>query len=324
MLLSGNVPILRGKFDNICYNGRMSIITLTTDFGNSDHYVAAMKGVILSINPRATIVDITHAIPPQDVRTGAFELANAAPYFPAGTIHVAVVDPGVGSERRPIAVRFPPRLGLPHEPGLAELEQFFVAPDNGVLTMALGGWTGSTGLGQMMLSQPPLGPSRARARTKVQAVNLTNRKYWRPDISQTFHGRDIFAPVAAYLSKGGLHSNIFASLGEPLTTPLVQLNIPAVTEHGNTVNGAILHIDRFGNCISNILEWRVADRRESARVAVKDRVIQGIQRTYAKCARGDLLALVGSSGYLEIAERDGNAARTLGAHVGDAVRVENS
>jgi len=294
----------------------MSIITLTTDFGTVDHYVAAMKGVILAINPHATIVDITHAIPPQDVRAGAFALAGAAPYFPPGTVHVAVVDPGVGSERRPIALRSLAGLGRV-EAGLARLEQFFVGPDNGVLSLASGPGIGGGGLAQHMLWQ------ELQQRGVVSAVHLTNRKYWRAGVSHTFHGRDIFAPVAAHLSRAGLRgAALLAELGEPLAGTPVQLHLPPVVERDNTLMGTIIHIDRFGNCISNILEWRVADRRAAARIEFKGKQITGIRRTYAEAERGELLALVGSSGYLEIAMRDDSAAADVGAVVGDTLQIE--
>lgn len=292
----------------------MGIITLTTDFGTDDHYVAAMKGVILSIHPQATIVDISHAIPPQDIMAGAFMLANAAPYFPPGTVHVAVIDPGVGSERRPIALRFP--LNLNVDPASANALHYFVGPDNGVLTLASGLWFGT------MPSLPSAAFQTSEVRITAEAVHLTNRKYWRSGVSHTFHGRDIFAPVAAHLSRAGTSAKVFAELGQPLKSPAVQLTIPPVSERGQVLTGTIIHIDRFGNCISNVLEWRIADRREASRISAGGRTIQGIRRTYAEVERGDVLALIGSSGYLEIAMRDGSAAGALGLRVGDTLQID--
>ena len=295
----------------------MSIITLTTDFGTDDHYVAAMKGVILGINPRATIVDITHAIPPQDVRAGAFALAGAAPYFPPGTVHVAVVDPGVGSERRPIALRSLTGLGRV-EPGLAQLEQFFVGPDNGVLSLACGPGMGRGGAGthaglagaaaaRRGERGTPDEPQILAGRTSAtRFTGATSSRRWRP-ISR----RRVCAQQA-----------LLAELGEPLAGPPVQLHLPPVVERDNTLTGTIIHIDRFGNCISNILEWRVADRRAVARIEFKGKQIAGIRRTYAEAERGELLALVGSSGYVEIAMRDDSAAADVGAVVGDTFSIE--
>jgi hypothetical protein len=309
----------------------MSIITLTTDFGSDDHYVAAMKGVILSINPNATIVDITHTIPPQDIRAGAWALLNAAPYFPVGTVHVCVVDPGVGSERRPIALELDCFVGnhgyrllvspigaqiFTPSPSSAKATQFFVGPDNGVLCVGNTGTTESSRrLPLNTVNTPdanPLTPSRQQG-----AVHLTNSKYWRHAVSRTFHGRDIFAPVAAHLSLGVP----LRELGEPLRDITV-LTWHTAQDKGDLLVGEIVHIDRFGNCITNIYEWRVADGRP--RVEIGDTVIEGICKTYAEAEHGALLALVGSSGYLELAVRDGNAAERLGVKVGDEVRVRTN
>jgi S-adenosylmethionine hydrolase len=259
--------------------GMASIITLTTDFGLANGYVGTMKGVILSIHPTATIVDISHDIPPQDVREGAYVLYAAYPYFPQGTIHVVVVDPGVGSERRAIALRTP--------------QATFVAPDNGVLSYVV-------------------------SREKVEEiVNLTNPRFHLFPVSRTFHGRDIFAPVAAYLARGVP----LAELGEPLadiiTFPLPR---PVLRPDGNIV-GQVIHIDRFGNLITSITAKDLADHVLPGEVIVgiKGQSIRGISGTYAEVAPGELLALVGSSGHLEISVCGGSAARTLGAKLGDEV-----
>lgn len=268
----------------------MNIITLTTDFGDSDSYVGAIKGVILSINPIATIVDVTHVVPPQDIRTGAFALMGAAPYFPKGTVHVAVVDPGVGSARRPIAIK--------------AFGHYFVGPDNGVLTLAL----------QENLWRR--GPTLIRPGSlAINAVQLTNRRFWLPDVSQTFHGRDIFAPIAAHLSSGVP----LEILGEPIAD-YVTLKLKAPREQQGILSGEIIYIDRFGNVISNIPDGQLSERN-AVWIEVGERTIKSIRATYAEAAKGELLALISSSGFLELAVRDGNAAQRLGAKVGDEIRV---
>ncbi len=258
------------------------IITLTTDFGTRDGYVGTMKGVILGINPDATIVDITHAIAPQHVQEGAFLFAASARYFPPGTIHVVVVDPGVGSERRAIAMQVD--------------ETFLVAPDNGVLSLAI--------------RQKP-GFSKV-----IRAVHLNRLQYWLPQVSHTFHGRDIFAPVAAHLSLGVP----LDALGDPIND-WVRLSTEQPTRRED---GALLarisHIDRFGNCVINLVESELAgvDPRRIA-VTVGGQTVRGISKTYAEVEPGALLALFGSSGNLELAVRNGSAAEVLNTRVGDEV-----
>lgn len=257
------------------------IITLTTDFGLRDGFVGTMKGVILSINPNVTIVDITHDIAPQNIEQGAFLLAASAKYFPGNAIHVVVVDPGVGSARRPIAIQ----VG----------ETIFVAPDNGVLSYAL-----------------------ADSRSGIRAVHLTKPDYWLPRISHTFHGRDIFAPVAAHLSLGVP----IEALGDPIDA-WVRLApaLPTRRADGAMV-GRVVHVDRFGNIVTNIAEdmLRAMDR---GRIAVKiaGRTVHGVKQSYSDGAAGQVIALVGSSWSLEIAKREGNAAQDLGVRIGDEVIV---
>ncbi|MEP7200235.1 MAG: SAM-dependent chlorinase/fluorinase, partial [Chloroflexota bacterium] len=230
-------------------------------------------------------------IPPQDVRAGAFALLNAAPYFPPGTVHVAVVDPGVGSARRPLALQLD--------------THFFVGPDNGLFNFPMGAF--------------PIDPSA------FAVVHLTNRKFWRRDVSHTFHGRDIFAPVAAHLSLGVP----LAELGDVIARNATDVRrvlaatfaLPSPKDTRDGAVGEVIHIDRFGNCITNIRAWRVADGQPV--IAIAGRRIVGVRQTYAEVERGELLALIGSSGYLEIAVREGNAAQTLGVNVGDEVRVVN-
>ncbi len=257
------------------------IITLTTDFGLSDGFVGMMKGVILGINPNATIVDLTHDIAPQNIEQGAFLFANAFRYFPANTIHVVIVDPGVGSARRPIAAQ----VG----------ETRFVAPDNGVLTMA-------------MESLKPL----------PCVVHLNRATYWLGRVSQTFHGRDIFAPVAAHLSLGVP----LESLGDPVNDWVRLPPSVAVWRAGNEIVGRIVHIDRFGNAITNIgEEMLTAIDRARVETSVRGKTLQGLQSTYAMVERGEVLALISSSGHLEIAMREGNAAQAWGLCLGDEVLV---
>lgn len=257
------------------------IITLTTDFGLSDGFVGMMKGVILGINPHATIVDITHDIAPQNIEQGAFLFANSFKYFPVNSIHVVVVDPGVGSARHSIAAQ----IG----------ETIFVAPDNGVLS-----------------------PAMETLKLLPRVVHLNRAEYWRARVSHTFHGRDIFAPVAAHLSLGVP----LESLGDPVNDWVRLAQCVAVWRTGSEIVGRIVHIDRFGNAITNIgEEMFTAMDRARLEVTIGGKTLQGIQPTYAMVGQGEALALIGSSGHLEIAVRDGNAAQVWGLRLGDEVLV---
>lgn len=241
-------------------HNRMPLITLTTDFSSGSPYVAAMKGVILSINPQVTIVDITHDIPPQDIRRAAIVLDDTARWFSPDTIHVAVVDPGVGTERAIVYAR----IG----------SQQFIVPDNGLL-------------------------SRLAARTPPDMlIRLANRAYWLDAVSATFHGRDILAPVAAHLSLG-LDP---ALLGPPLEE-LTPLDWPPVRITESRIEGEVLEIDSFGNLITNITADMLAGRPTDGRVCIvcNAHKTRGICRTYADQPRGTFIALVGSSGRLELA-----------------------
>uniref|UniRef100_A0A7C3Z361 SAM-dependent chlorinase/fluorinase n=1 Tax=Desulfobacca acetoxidans TaxID=60893 RepID=A0A7C3Z361_9BACT len=251
------------------------IITLLTDFGHQDPYVAAMKGVILSLNPEAILVDVTHAVPPQDIIAGAFLLGEAAPYFPAGTIHLAVVDPGVGTSRR----------GLAAKAG----EQFWVGPDNGLFHLIF---------------------HRAAG---LDMVSLENRDYFRESLSDTFHGRDIFAPVAAHLSLG----TPLQAFGPPITDPIA-LPWPEPSFSPEAVRGEIVYVDGFGNLVTNIrgselLPW-LADTPHV--IILGSLTLRGLVRTYGDVPPGNFLALIGSHGYLEIACAQGNAAQRLGLGAG--------
>jgi len=272
------------------------LITLTTDFGLSDGFVGTMKGVILNINPQATIVDITHDIAPQNIEQGAFLFANAAHYFPANTIHVVVVDPGVGSSRRAIAMQ----TG----------ETFFVAPDNGVLTTSLKLKVPSQKLDAVQESKIE------NQKSKILVVHLNRAEYWLTDISNTFHGRDIFAPVAAHLSLGVP----LKTMGDPIDD-WTRLAIAMPTREANgALVGKVIHIDRFGNLITNIPAEMVAGLKD-ARIEIGESTLRGIRQTYADAAPGELIALVSSSGNLEIAVRQGNASVILGIGIGKIVRL---
>jgi hypothetical protein len=252
------------------------VITLTTDFGLRDPFVGIMKGVILGIAPDVQIVDITHDVPPGDIRRAGFCLYTAVRYFPAGTIHVVVVDPGVGGPRRAVAVQ--------------SAHAFYVAPDNGVLTMAL-------------KLDPP-----------VRAVNLENPKLWLPDVSHTFHGRDIFAPVAAHLARRENLDEMGSGIHDLVKVPLPE---PAAKEDGS-IEGLVIHIDHFGNCITN-LPASLVSGREDATLRVRGGRIEGLVKSYSDVPSGRLLAVVGSTGFVEIAVRDGNAAERLGIQAGTEV-----
>jgi S-adenosylmethionine hydrolase len=258
----------------------MAIITLTTDFGTADWFVGSMKGVILGINPQATIVDITHEIPAGDVRGGAFALAVSYKCFPRLTVHCAVVDPGVGSERVAIAAK--------------TADYWFVGPDNGVLSFAL-------------------------AHEKVVEVRrLDNDVLFHQPVSNTFHGRDIFAPVAARLTQG----IIVDSLGEELQE-YASLPWPAPKLADVGLRGEIIHVDHFGNAITTIDQPALAKLGQRAwRVCTKGRELGELRNFYQEVPAGEPLAILGSSGFLEIAVNGGHAARTLGLKFGDTVEVK--
>ena len=257
-----------------------SVITLLTDFGTKDHYVASMKGTILSINPKCTLIDITHHVSPHDINEGAFILANAYSFFPKGTIHVSVIDPGVGSPRRPILIVTPNYL--------------FVGPDNGLFTFVL-----------------------KREKMK-KVVALTNQKYFFPHMSTTFHGRDLFAPVAAYLSLG-VKPNEFG----PELNSWVELDFEKPRVRRGKLTGEILHIDAFGNLISNINEEQLFHfvKNHSFVIRTGKRDIQGLKKGYWEAQEGELLALIGSGDFLEISVREGDAQKVLKSRQGDKVRI---
>jgi len=257
----------------------VAVITLTTDFGTRDTYVAEMKGAILSITRDVHVVDITHEVAPHDVLEGALALEAAAPRFPAATIHVGVVDPGVGTAR----------LGL----AVASSDQMFVGPDNGLFT-------------------PFLGDRHWRA------FELTEAEFRGTAVSQTFHGRDIFAPAAAHLARG-LEP---ARLGPAVTDP-VRLYWPEVRVSEGRVGGSVVHVDRFGNLVTSIHADAIASLGSGVAIRVAGRTLP-LVRTYGELERGDPGALVGSSNRLEIAVNAGSAAKALRAGRGAPVVVSRT
>jgi S-adenosylmethionine hydrolase len=259
----------------------MSIITLTTDFGLKDGNVGVMKGVILGIAPQVQIVDLSHLIQPQDILEAGLILRRSAPYFPAGTIHLVVVDPGVGTQRRPLAAW----IG----------NQFYVGPDNGILTMLV---------------------EYSRAHNwEVGFLHLDRPNAWLETVSHVFHGRDIFAPVAAHLANGVSLDGLGSKISDPVLLSLPQ---PMPTSTGWV--GEVIHIDRFGNISTNISEQHLSS--PDVRVRIGGVVLDRLARTFGDGKSGDLVALFGSTGSLIVSEVNGNAAKRLQIRVGAAVTVE--
>ena len=247
------------------------LITLLTDFGPGSGYPAQMKGVVLALCPEARLVDVSHEVAPYQILMGQVLLRDCARVFPAGTAHVAVVDPGVGTGRRGLVVEGSDRFA----------RHLFVGPDNGLL------WPFMTG---------------------GRVFELLEPAYRRPEVSPTFHGRDVFAPAAAHLALGVPPGRFGPEVVDP-----VRVSPPRVRHESGTVVGEVLFADRFGNLVSNLAgeDLPPADRA-SLRVCVGGRTIQGMRATYGQAAPGELVAVLGSSGLLEIAQREGSAARTLG------------
>lgn len=258
----------------------MKTITLTTDFGSQDWFVGTMKGVILGFNPKATVVDITHEIPPGDIRAGAFALMASYRFFPKGTVHVAVVDPGVGSERKAIAVQTD--------------KYIFVGPDNGVLSFAL-------------------------ANENIKNIQqLENERYFLKSISHTFHGRDIFAPIAAHLSRGVAVSKL-----GPKQKEIIRLPWPEPEISNNLVKGEVIYIDRFGNAITNI-ENPDLDIIKPLDVFISSKRICAVKPFYQSVPARKAVAVPGSSGFLEIAINGGSAAKSLRLKTGDKLTLGKS
>jgi S-adenosylmethionine hydrolase len=254
----------------------MAIITLTTDFGVDDPYVAVMKGVILSIDPDAHIIDICHTVKPQDIAQAAYILSTTHRYYPQGSIHIAVVDPGVGTGRQAVLMVTP--------------QGFFIGPDNGVL-------------GYVVEESLP----------DAQAIALTNNRYWLTPVSSTFHGRDIFAPVAAHLSQGVSPSE-FGEAVPSIATILIPR--PQIGEDG-VLKGRVIHVDRFGNLITDIREPDLPEGRLF--VEVGGHIIADLSPSYEEGE--ELLAIMGSESRLEVSVKNGSAARFLKSKVGDEVKV---
>lgn len=258
----------------------MKIITLLTDFSTRDGYPAVMKGVILGIAPRVQIVDITHEVAPQDVREGAFTLARCTPWFPPGSVHVAVVDPGVGSTRRALAAR----LG----------EQLFVAPDNGLISLVY--------------------QQAVQNNAGVEMVQLDRPQFWLPQLSRSFHGRDVFAPVAAHLANGVALNELGSPLNDPVLLPIAE---PVKTSTG--WRGEVIHIDHFGNLACNLRRQHLAGLAQPVLQAAGRSA--PLAQTYADAQPGELTALLDSAGWLSLAVVNGSAAQWLGAKPGDAVEL---
>lgn len=258
------------------------IITLTTDFGTGDYFVGAMKGVILSINPDVTIVDITHNVLPHDVLDGALTIGQAYKYFPPKTIHVVVVDPGVGTTRRPLLV--------------AGDQHYFIGPDNGVFSSVY---------------------DQSEA---LHVWNVISEHYFRQPVSNTFHGRDIFAPVAAWLTKSWQTS----AFGEVITD-FARFAMPKAKVNGNTVKGVVLRVDHFGNLITNLTAADVpALAAADGKFIIKagNGQVTKMALTFSQAAPGEAVGVIGSTGHLEIAMNKGSASKALGAARGAEVTVE--
>lgn len=275
-----------------------AVVTLTTDFGLSDGYVGMMKGVLLAISPLAQIVDISHAIEPGNVREAAFVLGTSYKFFPTDTVHMVIVDPGVGTERDALCIK--------------GLGQYFVGPDNGVFSHILADSQDAT--------EDPANPEGEDINPHplpegLEAVRLTNEQFWLREVSNTFHGRDIFAPVAARLPETTL-----TELGEPVSSVLAFPMPAAAIDGQGRIAGQVLHVDRFGNLITNVRQAQLG--AGPLKGSIEGHSFSGLVRSYGD---GDnLFALVSSAGYVEIAEREGSAAKRTGARVGSRVVFERT
>lgn len=255
------------------------LITLTTDFGLQDYYVSAMKAVMLGIAPNVRFVDVSHEIPPQDIMAGAWVVRNSAFLYPPGTVHLVVVDPGVGTSRHAVALKIK--------------DQYFVGPDNGIFSLLFDEF-------------------------EYEAYMLNNPKYWREGVSNTFHGRDIFAPVAAHLSNGVS----LEETGEPIEE-LVTYHwaVPIADKDG--LQGWVVHIDRFGNLITNLSHDLIKDhlKNKNVKIYVGNTMLEKIVNTFGDVEEGEPAAFIGSSGMLEIGINKGNASRMLSVDKGAQISI---
>jgi hypothetical protein len=257
----------------------MSVLTLLTDFGTQDGFIGVMKGVIWDICPEVKIADISHEIKPQNVMQAALTLSRVAPYFGDETVHVAVVDPGVGTQRRAMAAK----IG----------DQFYVAPDNGLLTLLI--------------------EDAEEKHLPIKLVELNNPDYWLHDITSTFHGRDIFSPVGAHLAAGIPLDELGTTIDNP-----VRLEFPQPIKTTQGWEARITLIDHFGNLRTNLL---ADELEENLKIRVLEHEINEIVKSYGRRPTGDLIALADSGGYLEVAIVNGSAEKKLGVKVGDLVEV---
>lgn len=263
---------------------KIPLITLLTDFGSADYFVAAMKGVILSYEPSARIVDITHDIPAQDIEAAAFTLFAAHSAFPKGTIHVAVVDPGVGSDRRAILIK--------------AAGQFFVGPDNGIFSYVCD-------------------------ESEPKVFHITDPVWFRRPVSDTFHGRDVFAPIAGWLSLGVTPKRIGKEIYDYVRLPSLK---PEVALNG-VISGRVIHIDHFGNCVTNITQRELTDKmiNDGFRLTIQGQQVDTLRRFFAEETRGkEVFCVWGSAGFLEIAAKNRSAAKQLKIERGDPVVVTRS
>ena len=256
-----------------------NVITLTTDFGLQDYYVSAMKAVMLGIAPEVRLVDISHEIPSQDIMAGSWILNNSALLFPPGTVHTVVVDPGVGTDRKPIALKVE--------------DQYFVGPDNGIFSLLT-------------------------AEKEFKAVQLSNEKYWQSNPSNTFHGRDIFAPGAAHLSQGVALEKLGETLEDLVT---YRWSVPIADKDG--LEGMVIHIDKFGNLITNLPDTLIDDviKDKSVKIYVGNTILDEIVTTFGSVTEGEPAAYIGSSGMLEIGINKGSAEKMLGVQKGAQISL---